>query len=134
MKSMDDNLKSKVVKDMNKLDRKTRDPITMYLSITKHMVASNAESYKATEEWVCKFKILNFDGENVTNAVKLYKVAVRSLYTSGGIPSTVLSNLLNGFMNATNQEFKTVCATALSLTQYTSPWQFNQRYSRYSLT
>ena len=51
----------------------------MYLSMTKHMVASNAESREATEEWVCKFNILNFDSENVANAVKLYKVSVRAL-------------------------------------------------------
>ena len=121
MNSMDDDLKLKVVEDMNELDENERGPITMYLSMTKHMVASNAESREATEEWVRKFNILNFDGENVTNAVKLCKAAVRSLDASGGIPANVLSNLLNGFMNATNQEFKTVCATALSLTKFSSP-------------
>ena len=93
----------------------------MYLSMSKHMVVSNTESCKATEEWVCKFNILNFDGENVTNAVKLCKAAVRSLDASGGIPVNVLSNLLNRFMNVTNQEFKTVRATALSLTTISSP-------------
>ena len=113
---MDDDLKLKVVEDMNKLDENEQGPITMYLSMTKHMVASNAESCVATEEWVRKFNILNFDGENMTNAIKLCKAAVRSLDASGGIPAKVLSNLLNGFMNATNQEFKTVCATAMSLT------------------
>ena len=106
---------------MSELDENERGPITMYLSMTKHMVASNAESCEATEEWVRKFNILNFDGENVTNAVKLCKAAVRSLDASGGIPANVLSNLLNMFMNATNQEFKTVCATALSLTKFSSP-------------
>ena len=121
MNSMDDDLKLKVVEDMNKLDENKQGPITMYLSMTKHMVASNAESREATEEWVRKFNILNFDGENVTNAVKLCKAAVCSLDASGGIPTNALSNLLNGFMNATNQEFKTVCTTALSLTKFLSP-------------
>ena len=121
MKSVDDGLKSKVVDDMKELDRNERGPITTYLSITKHMVTSNAESREAMEAWVRNFNLLNFDGENVSNAVKLCKAAVRSLYSSGGIPSNVLSNLLNGFMNATHQEFKTVCATALSLTKFAPP-------------
>ena len=116
MNSMDDDLKSKVVMDMNELDKNERGPITIHLSTTKDMVVRNVESHKATEEWVWKFNILNFVGEKVTNTVKLCKTAGRSLNVSGGIQENVLSNLKNGFMNATNQEFKTVCATAMSLT------------------
>ena len=91
----------------------------MYLSITKHTVVSNGESRKATEEWVCKLNILNFYSENVMNAIKRCKAAVCSLHASGGMLSNFLSNLLNGFMNATNQEFKTVCATAMCQTKIT---------------
>jgi hypothetical protein len=58
----------------------------MYLSIIKHLVASNDESFKATEEWVGKFNILNFDVETAANAVKLCKAVVCFLYASGGIP------------------------------------------------
>ena len=64
---------------------------------------------------------MNFDGENVTNAVKFCKAALRVLNASDGMPSNVLSNLLNGFMNPTHPEFKTVCATVLSLTKCTPP-------------
>ena len=63
IKSIDNDLKSKVVEDMIELDTSKRGPITMYLSIIKHMVASNAESCKATAKWVCKSNILNFNGK-----------------------------------------------------------------------
>ena len=85
MNSMDNDLKSKVVEEMNELDKNERRLITMYLSIIKHMVASNTESRKATEEWIRKFRILNFDGEHVKNAVKFCKTAVCSLRASGGM-------------------------------------------------
>jgi hypothetical protein len=62
---------------------------------------------------------LNFYGKTVTNAVKLCKAAVCSPNASGGVPSNILSNLLNGFMNAINSEFKTLCATDLPLTSFT---------------
>ena len=79
---------------MNELDTNEQGPITMYLSVIKHMVASNTESCTATAECICKFNILNFNGENVTNAVKRCKAAVRSLDANGEIPVDVLSNLL----------------------------------------
>ena len=121
MKYMDDDLKSKIIEDMNNLNKNKQGPITIYLSIIKYMVASNVESREATEEWIHKFDILNFDGEDVTNAVKCCKSAVFFLNTNGGIPLNVLSNLLNRFMNAMNPGLKTMCATALSLTKFTSP-------------
>lgn len=89
-----------------------------YLNITKHMGVSNVESREATEEGVLKFNILNFNGETVTNVIKLRKDVLCSLHASFGIPWNVLSNLLNESMNTKNKEFKTVCATILSLTKY----------------
>ena len=102
MNSIDVDLKSKVVEVMNKLDENKQGPIAMYLSVTKYIKVTNAESHKAKEELVRKFNILNFDGEDVTNAVKLCTAAVRSLNASGGIPANILSNLLNEFMNASS--------------------------------
>ena len=57
-----------------------------YLNITKHMAVSNVESREATEEGVLKFNILNFNGETVTNVIKLCKDVWYSLHASGGIP------------------------------------------------
>jgi GMP synthase PP-ATPase subunit len=50
MKSTNDDLKLKVVEDINELYENEQGQITMYLSITKYMVVSNAESHNATEE------------------------------------------------------------------------------------
>ena len=50
MKSMDDDIKSKVVEDMNELDRNKGGLLTIYLSITRHIVASNMECLEVTEE------------------------------------------------------------------------------------
>ena len=58
MKSMDDDIKSKVVEDTNELDRNKGGLLTIYLSITKYMVASNMECREVTEEWIHKFNIL----------------------------------------------------------------------------
>ena len=57
-----------------------------YLNITKHMGVSNVESREATEEGVLKFNILNFNGETVTNVIKLRKDVLCSLHASFGIP------------------------------------------------
>ena len=58
MKSMDDDIKSKVVEDTNELDRNKGGLLTIYLSINNHMVASNMECHEVTEEWIHKFNIL----------------------------------------------------------------------------
>ena len=78
MKSIDNDPKSKVAEDMKELDKNEQDLITMYLSITKHMVVSNPDSHEAMEERAHKFNILNFDGENVKNAVIFFRAAVCS--------------------------------------------------------
>ena len=49
---------------------------------------------------VYKFNILNFDSENVTNAVKLFKAEIHSLNASVVIQANVLANWLNGSVNA----------------------------------
>ena len=73
---MGDKLKVVMNEIMTELEENERRPITMFITFTGHMVASKAESCKATEEWVRNFSILNFDGENVTNVITHCKAAV----------------------------------------------------------
>ena len=74
--SMDAELKAQVNDDMDDLEIGERGPITIYKSMTSHMVASNQESRDALEEFIRNFSILKYDGENVTNGVMHCKAVV----------------------------------------------------------
>ena len=103
--SMDSSLKSEVLSDMEELSELQCGAISIFYLVTKRMVIRNQEAADAMLEWFNKFNILNYDNQNVSEAVLRIKAMVRAIGDKN-LPKNAVRRILDGFSTATNEKFK----------------------------
>lgn len=108
--SMEQSLKSEVLSDVQDVPKLQRGAVTLFYLVVKRVFLRNQEARDLLITWIKEFDLLNFPNQNVSKACLAFKAIVRSVGEKD-LPSNTVRCLLTGMSNATNANFKQVCAT-----------------------
>ena len=112
MANMADELKTLVYDDLDEID--CVGGITMFKTMTNHMVLRNQESIDALYNWLCIFDICRYDGQNISIATGQIRAVIRAL-NGFGLPTNLICCLLNGFAHYASAHFNALCTTLVTM-------------------
>ena len=92
--------------------------ITVFKTMTNHMVLRNQETVDSLHEWIHKFDIRKVNNGNVSVACAQCRAVIRAL-GGFGLPANVLRCILDGFAHATNESFKQLCVILSTMNRST---------------
>ncbi len=112
--SLETALCAEVASDLCSIPPSQRGSVTTFRCIIKQMVVKNQEARDALKEYLKKFNIRQFPGENVPTACLRLKAVATSL-GNNNLPKNVICKVLKGFAKLLNISFKKVYTSRLAL-------------------
>ena len=114
--SMDDALSAEVAADFAEIDEEAQGSITLLRCIINRIVIVNEQAKRAMLKYIKTFDIRRFPGEDVNTATLRVKDVCRAL-GHDNLPSDTVSRILEGFMHASTESFRSFCQTQQTSSQ-----------------
>ncbi|KAL7469538.1 hypothetical protein ACHAXS_009799 [Conticribra weissflogii] len=113
-KSTSKDLLIQVSQDFDRLPSVEQGAITFFIMLMNRIVTKTHAVTASLQNYIVNFSIRKFDGENVVVASKHLK-AVAGALDIADLPTNMISCVLRGFGQASNQEFAQLCASEAAL-------------------
>ena len=112
--SMDEGLSAEVAADFADVEEEAQGSLTLLRCIINRIVLVNEQAKRAMLKYIETFDIRKFPGEDVSTATLRIKDVCRALGHSN-LPSDTVLRVLEGFMHASTESFRSFCQTQHNL-------------------